>query len=256
MAGERRRLIAGNWKMNGLAKPGLAELKRTIALAKKPARLAPEVLICPPATLLAPFRAAIKAAKAERRILLGAQDCHAEAAGAHTGDLSAEQLRDAGAAFVIVGHSERRADHGEDNAAVKAKAAAAHRAGLIAIICVGETLAQRDAGDALTIVALQLSGSLPHGAGAANTVIAYEPVWAIGTGRTPTAEDVAAMHAQIRGRLSASITDAARMRILYGGSVKPSNAAELLAVANVDGALVGGASLTAADFWPIVQGAG
>ena len=242
--------------MNGLAKPGLAELKRVIVFAKKPARLAPEVLICPPATLIGTFRAAIKAAKAERRLALGAQDCHAKPAGAHTGDLSAEQLGDAGASYVIVGHSERRAEHGEDNAAVKAKAAAAHRAGLTAIICVGETLVQREAGEALAVVGSQLTSSLPEGADAANTVIAYEPVWAIGTGRTPTTADVSAVHAHIRDRLGALIGDAAKLRILYGGSVKPSNVAELLAVANVDGALVGGASLTAAEFWPIVLAAG
>jgi triosephosphate isomerase len=255
MAVTRRRLIAGNWKMNGLTKPGLVELKRIIASAKKLPKLTPEVLVCPPATLLAPFRAAIKAVKAERRIALGAQDCHAGVSGAHTGDLSAEMLRDAGAAFVVVGHSERRADHGEDNAAVRAKAAAAHRAGLTAIVCIGETLMQRDAGEALAVVGLQLGGSLPEGVTASNTVIAYEPVWAIGTGRTPTPDDVARVHAHIRERLSGLTADAGKFRILYGGSVKPGNAAELLAIANVDGALVGGASLSAADFWPIVLAA-
>lgn len=207
-------------------------------------------MICPPATLIAAF------APHAGPIGLGGQDCHPKASGAHTGDLAAEMLRDAGGAYVIVGHSERRADHGETDALVRAKAEAAHRAGLLAIVCVGETLAERDAGRALDVVSGQLAGSLPDAARAVDTVVAYEPVWAIGTGRTPTIDDIAAMHARIRADLGRRFGDAAAFRILYGGSVKASNAAEILGVANVDGALVGGASLKAADFWPIVQAAG
>jgi triosephosphate isomerase len=210
-----------------------------------------EVMLCPPATLLASFRDVA----AGTRIRIGAQDCHTAASGAHTGDLSAEMLKDAGARAVIVGHSERRADHGESDATVQAKAEAAHRAGLVAIVCVGETAVQRDKGQALRVVAAQIKGSLPGGSTASNTVIAYEPVWAIGTGRTPTANDIAKVHAHIRKCLEALMgeSEAARTRILYGGSVKPSNARELMAVADVDGALVGGASLKAADFFGIVS---
>jgi triosephosphate isomerase len=173
--------------------------------------------------------------------------------GPHTGDIAAAMLADAGASHVLVGHSERRADHHETDAVVSAKAAAAHRAGLIAVICIGETLAERDAGQALAVVERQLAGSLPAGAGSGNTVIAYEPVWAIGTGRTPTPDDVAKVHGHIRAVLAAGLADADRVRLLYGGSVKPANARELLSVLNVDGALVGGASLKAADFWPIIE---
>jgi len=247
MTSRPRRLIAGNWKMNGLLAAGLAELK---ALSGHVEAAAPacEVVVCPPATLLAAF--------VRGSIGLGGQDCHPKASGAHTGDISAEMLRDAGATHVIVGHSERRADHGETDALVRAKAEAAHRAGLVAIVCVGETLAERDAGRALDIVSGQLAGSVPDAATAAATVIAYEPVWAIGTGRTPTNDDIAAMHARIRADLTARFADAAAFRILYGGSVKPSNAKEILGTENVDGALVGGASLKAADFWPIVEAAG
>jgi triosephosphate isomerase len=187
-------------------------------------------------------------------VRLGGQDCHAKQSGAHTGDISAEMLKDAGASHVIVGHSERRTDHGESDAQVHAKAEAAWRAGLIAIVCVGETQAERQAGAALDVLSRQIEGSVAQGATPANTVIAYEPVWAIGTGLTPTAADVAEAHLHIRGQLGERLgAGAARMRILYGGSVKPSNAAELLAVANVDGALVGGASLKAADFLGIAE---
>ena len=248
-----RPLIAGNWKMNGLAKAGGAELTRLVQKVLARPKLGCEVLICPPATLLAPFRAILVAKKAGRRIALGGQDCHTGDAGAHTGDIAAAMLKDAGAAYVILGHSERRAGHGETDALVKAKAMAAQRAGLCAIICVGETLAERDAGRTLAVVGAQLAGSLPDGAGPGNTVIAYEPVWAIGSGRTPTALDVAKVHRYIRQRLAGRAADAEAVRLLYGGSVKPGNAAELMGIANVDGALVGGASLTAADFWPIVQ---
>ena len=236
-----RKLAAGNWKMNG-TRAALAEI----------APLAPQaggvdVLICPPATLVAAMADA-----APKGIAVGGQDCHAEASGAHTGDIAAEQLRDAGASHVIVGHSERRTDHAETDAQVAAKATAAHRAGLVAVICVGETEAQRDADETLAVIAAQLAGSVPEGATAANTVIAYEPVWAIGTGRTPTVEQIAEVHAAMRKALSDRLADGAEMTLLYGGSVKPGNAAEIFAIANVDGALVGGASLKAADFGPIV----
>jgi triosephosphate isomerase len=208
-------------------------------------------MLCPPATLLAQL---VREA-AGSRLLVGAQDCHVAASGAHTGDLSAEMLADAGAKSVIVGHSERRADHGETDALVRQKAEAAWRAGLIAIVCVGETRMQRDAGQTLDICGGQLSASLPDGATAANLVVAYEPVWAIGTGLTPTAEDVKQVHQFIRDKLITRFNDeGAKIRILYGGSVKPSNAAELMAVPNVNGALVGGASLKAADFLAIAAG--
>ncbi|HUO55183.1 MAG TPA: triose-phosphate isomerase, partial [Rhodoblastus sp.] len=237
-----RPLAAGNWKMNGLQ----ASVAEIAAIAQAAATEAPgaEVLICPPATLISAGVAA-----AGGKIAIGGQDCHARASGAHTGDISAEQLFDAGARFVIVGHSERRADHGESDEVVRAKAEAALRAGLIAIVCVGETHLQREAGQTLAVVGAQLSGSLPHGATAANLVVAYEPVWAIGTGLTPTPADVAEVHAFIRHELVDLMPgEGAGVRILYGGSVKPANAAELMAVENVNGALIGGASLTAKDF--------
>lgn len=243
-----RSLVAGNWKMNGV-KAALGEvgkLKDGLA-AGNPAGC--DVLLCPPATLVA----GMASAAAGSAIAVGGQDCHAKASGAHTGDISAEMLADAGATFVIVGHSERRADHGESDAAVRAKAEAAHRAGLVAIVCVGETIDQRKAGKTLAVVSGQLAGSVPDAATAANTVIAYEPVWAIGTGLTPTAGDVAEVHAELRAKLVARFGDAGKaMRILYGGSVKPSNAKELMSVANVNGALVGGASLKAEDFLGII----
>lgn len=238
-----RKLAAGNWKMNGTL-ASLAEIDALIADQPAPGC---EVLICPTALLVHPL-----SQRAAGRILVGGQDCHAAASGAHTGDIAAEQLRDAGASHVILGHSERRADHGETSAEVAAKAEAAHRAGLVAVICLGETEAQRDAGETLEIIAAQLRDSLPEGATAANTVIAYEPVWAIGTGRTPTSDQIAEVHALLREKLVAALGDGAEMRLLYGGSVKPANAAEIFAIANVDGALVGGASLKAADFGPIV----
>lgn len=238
-----RPLVAGNWKMNGL-KASAAELKAVVAGAGAYAGKA-ELMICPPATLLAAFAQAA----AGTPVRIGAQDCHAEASGAHTGDLSAEMLADAGATAVIVGHSERRADHHESDAVVRAKAAAAWRARLTAIVCVGETRTERDAGQTLKVVGAQLAGSLPDGVTAANTVVAYEPVWAIGTGLTPTAADVKEAHAFIRGTLSERFgAEGGAVRILYGGSVKPANAAELLTIANVNGALVGGASLKAQDF--------
>jgi len=245
-----RPLVAGNWKMNGLG-TALGELERLKErLAQDPVPAA-DIMVCPSATLLA--RASDVVAGSD--IVLGAQDCHPQSAGPHTGDISAEMLADAGARAVIVGHSERRSDHGETNALVKAKAEAAHRAGLAAIVCLGETEQQRRDGETLAIVGNQLEGSLPKGSRAANTVIAYEPVWAIGTGLTPTQADIAAVHQFIRaelGRLLAP-TESRNLRILYGGSVKPGNASELLAVADVDGALVGGASLKASDFYEILS---
>ncbi len=243
-----RPLVAGNWKMNGL-RGALKELGAMAEGYDAGLRARVDLLVCPPATLL--YTAG--AVALGTRIATGGQDCHANASGAHTGDLSAEMLADAGATFVIVGHSERRADHGESDAVVKAKAAAALRAGLVAIVCVGETRAEREAGRTIQVVRRQLRGSVPAGATAATVVIAYEPVWAIGTGLTPTAADVAEVHAVIRADLRRIVgKDAApAVRILYGGSVKPSNAAELMAVPNVDGALVGGASLKATDFLAI-----
>lgn len=246
MTERRRPLIAGNWKMNGLK----ASLKELGAIAQGAAAVSrkADLLICPPATLL--FLAASEVIGS--KVAIGAQDCHPAASGAHTGDVSAEMLADSGATAVIVGHSERRADHGETDAIVRAKAGAAWRAGLIAIVCVGETQAQRDAGKTLDIVGSQLKGSVPDGATAAKLVVAYEPVWAIGTGLTPTSKDVEVVHALIRGNLKQCFkNEGDAVRILYGGSVKPSNAAELMAVPNVDGALVGGASLKAADFLAI-----
>jgi len=240
-----RKLAAGNWKMNGT----LASLTEVEGLMRDCAAAGVEILICPPATLLRPMVERV----GKSSVAVGGQDCHAKEAGAHTGDISAEQLRDVGASHVIVGHSERRADHGETDEAVAAKAVAAHRAGITSIICVGETEAQRDAGETLDVIARQLAGSVPDCATAGNTVIAYEPVWAIGTGRTPTTEQIAEVHAAMREALVARFGDGAGFRLLYGGSVKSSNAAEIFAIANVDGALVGGASLKAADFAPIVK---
>lgn len=235
-------LIAGNWKMNGLS----ASAGEVQILINKFSGSMPEdrdILICPPATLVAAFVASYS----DEGIMIGGQDCHTEEAGAHTGDISAAMLADAGAAYVIVGHSERRADHGEIDAMVKAKAEAALNAGLSPIICVGETKEQREAGRALEVVGAQLAGSLPDTQSA--FVIAYEPVWAIGTGLTPTIDDIAEVHHFIRGKTRADV------RILYGGSVKPGNAADILAVNHVNGALVGGASLKAEDFYGIISAA-
>jgi triosephosphate isomerase len=243
MATSRRPLVAGNWKMNGLA-ASVSELGKIAEGAATIAGKA-DIMVCPPATLIAAFAARAKSTN----VLIGGQDCHAEVSGAFTGDIAAEMLRDAGAAAVIVGHSERRQYHAESDAAVQAKAKAAWRAGLVAIVCVGETRDERTAGKTLDVIGRQLAGSLPDGVTAANMVLAYEPVWAIGTGLTPTARDVAEVHKFIRERLVARFPHAgAGVRVLYGGSVKPSNAAELMGVANVDGALVGGASLKAEDF--------
>ena len=245
-----RPLIAGNWKMNGL-KDSMAEFEAMIAGAGSVTAKA-DLLVCPPATLIAVFAGKARGSKS---LALGAQDCHPKPSGAYTGDLSAEMLADAGATSIIVGHSERRADHGESDVLVRQKAEAAWRAGLTAIVCIGETQAQRDAGQTLQICGGQLRGSLPEGATAASLVVAYEPVWAIGTGLTPTTGDVEQVHRFIRDILMTRFRgEGARIRILYGGSVKPSNAAELMAVPNVNGALVGGASLKAADFLAIAAG--
>ncbi|MGC2086381.1 MAG: triose-phosphate isomerase [Bradyrhizobium sp.] len=243
-----RPLIAGNWKMNGL-KASWSEFEAMLAGSSEVSAKA-DLLVCPPATLLAAF-----AAKATKAVAVGAQDCHTKASGAHTGDISAEMLADAGASAIIVGHSERRADHGETDAIVHQKTEAVWRAGLTAIVCIGETQGQRDAGQTLDICGGQLERSLPAASKADNLVVAYEPVWAIGTGLTPTVQDVEQVHKFIRDLLVQRFKDeGARMRILYGGSVKPSNAAELMGVANVNGALVGGASLKAADFLAIAKG--
>ncbi len=234
--------------MNGLS-ASMAELD---ALIDGTAGASADVLICPPAILVTAFAARAKGSQ----VAIGGQDCHAAASGAHTGDLSAEMLADVGAAYVIVGHSERRTDHGEANAQVRAKAEAAWRAGLTAIVCVGETEAERDAGKAEEVVGNQLAYSCPDGATGANMVVAYEPVWAIGTGRTPSNDDIAQMHDFMRAELSARFGAASDdMRLLYGGSVKPGNAAEIFTLSNVDGSLVGGASLKAADFTAIVAAA-
>jgi triosephosphate isomerase (TIM) len=244
-----RPLIAGNWKMNGL-KASMAEFEAMLAGAKALAGKT-DLLVCPPATLVAAFADTARG----QEIAVGAQDCHPKVSGAHTGDISAEMLADSGVRAIIVGHSERRADHGESDALVRQKAEAAWRAGLTAIVCIGETQAQRDGGQTLHICGGQLNGSLPDGSTPANLVVAYEPVWAIGTGLTPTTADVEQVHRFIRDTLTDRFKDeGARIRILYGGSVKPSNAAELMAVANVNGALVGGASLKAVDFLAIAAG--
>ena len=234
-----RKLAAGNWKMNGLR----ADLDEARALANAFAEPGCGVLLCPPATLIAAMAEAV----AGSAVMVGGQDCHAAVAGAHTGDVSAQMLADAGACHVILGHSERRADHAETSVMVAAKARAAHQVGLVAIICVGETEAERDSGQTLDVVLGQLEASLPEGANAANTVIAYEPVWAIGTGRTPTLDQIAQVHDALR----AAAPEPA-IPLLYGGSVKPANAAEIFSIKNVDGALVGGASLRAVDFAAIV----
>lgn len=244
MSGQIKPLVAGNWKMNGLR----ASVEEFTAIGKgmRPALAAKvDTMICAPATLIHLLSVAAVGTPVE----VGGEDCHSERSGAHTGDISAEMLKDAGATAVIVGHSERRTDHGETDAVVNAKAEAAWRAGLTAIVCVGETEGQRKAGEALKVVAGQLAGSIPDAATPENCIVAYEPVWAIGTGLTPTAADVAEVHKAIRDALVTRFGEAGgKMRILYGGSVKPGNAEELMGVENVDGALVGGASLKADDF--------
>ena len=242
----RRPLVAGNWKMNGRRADGLALARAVVAGA---GNIGAELLVCPPATLLAPIGEAL----AGTAVALGAQDCHQAPSGAYTGDIGAPMLADLGCRYVIVGHSERRAGHGESDALVRAKAEAALAAGLIAIVCLGETEAERDRGEAFAVVGRQLAGSLPEQANAANTVVAYEPIWAIGSGRTPTAGDIAGLHGHLRAELAKRFADAAGFRLLYGGSVKPGNCNEILVTADVDGALVGGASLKAEDFLAIAR---
>ncbi len=242
-----RKLVAGNWKMNG-SLGSLAELDAILAAAD--ANTAVDVAICPPFTLIAPAK------QRQPGLAIGAQDCHQAEKGAHTGCVSAAMLKEAGATLAIVGHSERRTDQGENDALVRAKAEAVIAADLMAIVCVGETEAERDAGRAVAVVEGQLDGSVPPVGTGATLVVAYEPVWAIGTGRTPSTVDVAEIHAAIRAKLNALLgVEGAKVRILYGGSVKPDNALELMAVPDVDGALVGGASLSAAQFVPIIEGA-
>ena len=243
-----RPLVAANWKMNGLRRDG-RDLARALAgLRRKAGEPACDIVVCPPATLLFELRDVLQGAG----IALGGQDCHGEVKGAHTGDISAEFLADCGCHYVILGHSERRADHGETSAMVAAKVAAAHRAGLRAILCVGESEDDRDGGRALAVVGEQLKKSLPEQGGSADIVVAYEAVWAIGTGRTPNAAEIGEMHAHIRDLFGALKTGGETgLRVLYGGSVKAENAAEILSIDGVDGALVGGASLSAEKFWKI-----
>ena len=246
-AGMQRKLAAGNWKMNGL----LADLAQLDQLAKAPLPAHVDTLICPPATLIHPALAHAKGSA----LAIGAQDCHAQGGGAFTGDIAAVQLRDLGSSAVIVGHSERREGHGETDALVAAKAQAAQAAGLCAIVCLGETLSQRQAGDTLAVIGAQFAGSVPATLDPALLVLAYEPVWAIGSGLIPTLAQIAEVHSSLRAALAARFgaAPAATVRLLYGGSVKPDNAAEVFGVADVDGALVGGASLNAQDFSAIVQ---
>jgi len=249
MAALRRSLLAGNWKMNGLMR-SVGELDRLIKGVESDCGL--DVMICPPATLLAAFARVAGGS----RVSIGAQDCHSQPSGPYTGDISAEMLRDAGAEAVIVGHSERRIHHREQNADVRAKALACQRAGLVAIVCVGETGEERERGQTGEVIAAQLVGSLPEKASGASLVVAYEPVWAIGSGLTPHPRDIAEVHRVVRRHLTERFAhEGDKIRILYGGSVKPDNAADLLSVANVDGALVGGASLKAEEFLGIIAAA-
>lgn len=250
----RKKLIAGNWKMNCLLAEGTDLAKGIAAEVKKMGKPACEFLVCPPFTLLTTVKKALRGTK----VALGAQDAHFNVKGAHTGDISPVMLKDLGCQYVILGHSERRADHQESNELINKKAVAAHEAGLKAVICIGETLAQREAGKAIEVCKEQILGSVPDNATAADTVIAYEPVWAIGTGKVPTTADVEEVHAAVRKVLAKKLGrgNANKMRILYGGSVKPSNAKELLSLPDVDGALIGGASLKVEDFIAIAKNAG
>lgn len=241
-------LVAGNWKMNGTT--SMLREPRLLAGMMRGVKIKCDILVCPPATLLRRVKAVMKGSK----VKVGGQDCHAASSGAHTGDVSAEMLKDAGATYVLVGHSERRTNHKETDATVQAKAQAAHRVGLMAVICVGETLDERKGGKTLDVLTTQLKGSIPEGTTAANAIIAYEPVWAIGSGLTPSTAEVAEAHTHIRTELSKIMgPEGPKTRILYGGSVKPGNAVELLGAANVNGALVGGASLKASDFIGIIK---
>ena len=241
-------VVIGNWKMNGLRADGEARVRQLLDLRRAQPGVG-TLGICPPATLLGPIAAMLESGD----ILLGGQDCSSEAKGAHTGDISAPMLQDSGCRLVIVGHSERRLGHGESDQQVRAKAAAAVAAGLVAILCIGETEDQWTAARTLEVLDRQLEGSLPERATAEHLILAYEPVWAIGTGRTPSARDILRTHRHLRARLERGIPGGERLRILYGGSVKAANAGEILAIDDVDGALVGGASLDAAEFWAIYQ---
>jgi triosephosphate isomerase (TIM) len=252
MSASPRPLVAGNWKMNSLRADAKALADGVAAKHSAAGEITCDVLVCPPFHLLTEVATAIQGSGVQ----LGAQTCHTDVSGAHTGDISAEMIADCGATYVIVGHSERRADHGEDDAAVKARAEAGHRAGLIAIVCIGETESERDAGNALKVVESQLAGSMPDAATAANTVVAYEPVWAIGTGRTANTDEIKEVHDHIRSILVARFGDDGNgMRILYGGSMKAENADGIMAVENVNGGLIGGAALKAETFWPIIEAA-
>ena len=247
----RKILIAGNWKMNGLLEDGTNLAKEVAAEVKKLGKPECEFLVCPPFTLLDRVKKALRGAK----VALGAQDCHTAFKGAHTGDISPEMLKDLGCTYALVGHSERRTNHYESNELVCKKASALHEIGLKAVICIGETLEEKEAGKTIEVCTNQIMGSVPENANATNTVIAYEPVWAIGTGKTPTTDEVQETHAAIRKvvakKLGKSVAN--KMRLLYGGSVKPSNAKEILALEDVDGALIGGASLKATDFMGIAE---
>ena len=249
MSVARRILIAGNWKMNGLQEDGSALASGIAEKLRAAGDTAFDMLVCPPYTLIG----TAAAAAADSTLSVGAQDCHTAGKGAHTGDVSTAMLKDSGCTYVIVGHSERRTDHGEMDSAVRAKAETVNASGMKAVICIGETEAERDAGDTLKVVETQIAGSVPDNATADNTVVAYEPVWAIGTGRTPTSDEVQEVHAFIRGQLAAKLGQdtADGVRLLYGGSMNPGNARELLALADVDGGLIGGASLKVDDFWAI-----
>ncbi|MBQ8436185.1 MAG: triose-phosphate isomerase [Alphaproteobacteria bacterium] len=250
----RKTMIAGNWKMNCLSADGIELAKGIASEVKSMGKPECEFLVCPPFTLLSSVKKALRGAK----VALGAQDAHFNVKGAHTGDISPEMLKDIGCTYVILGHSERRADHKESNELINKKAIAANQAGLKTVICIGETLEERDSGKTIEVCTQQILGSVPDSATAANTVIAYEPVWAIGTGKTPTANDVEEVHAAVRKVLAKKLgkANANKMRILYGGSVKPSNAKEFLSLEDVDGALIGGASLKVADFIAIAKNAG
>jgi triosephosphate isomerase len=244
-----RALIAGNWKMNTLRGDAQALAQALVDRVRSEGDPGADMLVCPPVTGLHIVGEVVNGTS----VALGAQDCHPGDFGAHTGDINAQMLSDSGCSHVIVGHSERRADHGEGNALVRDKAAAAQSAGLTAIICVGETLEQRDSGETLAVITDQISGSLPAQSKANNTVIAYEPVWAIGTGRTPTLEQIVEVHDHMRDLLGKHMSDSTDVRLLYGGSVNPGNAEDILAIENVNGGLVGGASLKAEDFWTICR---
>ena len=250
----RKTMIAGNWKMNGLLADGIELAKGIATEVKAMGKPECEFLVCPPFTLLTSVKKALRGTK----IALGAQDAHFNTKGAHTGDISPEMLKDVGCSYVILGHSERRADHNESNELINKKAVAANQAGLKTVICIGETLEERDAGKTIDVCTQQILGSVPDNATSANTVIAYEPVWAIGTGKTPTSADVQEVHSAVRKVLAKKLGkgNANKMRILYGGSVKPSNAKEFLSLEDVDGALIGGASLKVADFIAIAKNAG